>query len=105
MARAKSAADLNGHARFGQINREVGHLAHHEHTNSALAKLMKKAFAFVDGGRSRYLGHAQGITQFGQLIQVLTDHENAVIGMRVDQLAHDRKLRWAGSGQPISIFV
>ena len=105
MARAERPRDLNGHRRLGQVDREVGHLRDDEHLHLAVAERLVEALPLIDGCRARQLRSVEAFGQLVDLIEILTDDQDLLAVVFVDELPDHVELDRRCRSEAITLVV
>ena len=86
LARPEGTAHLDGHGGLRQVDGEVRHLAHDEHALLAAPEGLEEALALLDAGLARDSRCPHVLGDLGELVEVLADDEDLLVGMSLDEL-------------------
>ena len=75
LPRPECAGDLDGHGRFGEVDREVSYFTHDKHVEGTFTEGIKEFFAFFVGGLAINDRGVKDAAEFFKLVNIGTDHQ------------------------------
>src|SRR5665648_1083550 len=105
LAGAERPADLDRHRGLRQVDREVGHFAHHEAGHLAGPERAEQPLPLPHRRRPRDQRRVQVLGQFGELVQVLADHQHLVVSVPGHQAFGHPVLARRRRSQPVLVLA